>query len=324
MSTFANRLLTCSLTGAVGLGSVLLGCGQSEDLNVAAIKVDSGCTSDTDCKSGETCNTTSGKCAAKTTPASTCKSDADCKSSDKPLCNPTTSQCEAGSGPMFKDCATTEPKCDTNYVCVAGLNKCAPDCRIAATPCPPGTAGCNMSTGECDGGGDEACTSDAGCPSSAKPHCNLATSQCEAASVTACTSDASCTSPATPRCNPTTGKCEADSDPALEDCASTTPKCKTDYVCIAGPNKCAPDCRVAATPCPPDMGECNQDTGECASNSAPVLEPCASTTPKCKTDYVCVTGMNVCAPDCRVAATPCPPDRGECIQSTGECSGVSG
>jgi hypothetical protein len=177
MNVFARYLPICCHTWAIGLGGVLLGCGQSQDLGVPAKAVASSCTRDSDCKSGEACNTTSGSCAAKTT-AKACTSDADCKS---------------------------------------------------------------LST----------------------PTCNMTTGQCEAESPTGCTADADCGSPDKPLCNPTTSQCETLSTSILEDCAATEPKCETDYVCVAGPNKCAPDCRVAATPCPPDMGECNQSTGEC-------------------------------------------------------------
>jgi hypothetical protein len=113
-------------------------------------------------------------------------------------------------------------------------------------------------------------------------------------------------------CDQASGNCTGD---AFESC-SESGTCDSGFVCIVGPNLCAPDCTVEGQPCPGGM-VCDESTGMCGGGNT--FEAC-SESGTCDSGFVCVPGPNVCAPDCRISGNDCPSGNPTCSQSTGLCS----
>jgi hypothetical protein len=286
-----NQIKLLSMIGACAALATLAGCGQAQD------KVETvACSQDSDCADGEKCNTISGKCRAKTTStdtASSCSSSADCTSLDKPVCNATTGKCEAKSTASAGSCS---PACETDTVCLEngpnGVAQCVPDCRVEGQTCPSQVPTCDESTGLCGGGNSGG---GGGTPSTS----------------TDCRENAQACLPGQD-CDPTSGACTGD---AFKSC-SESGACDAGFVCIVGPNLCAPDCTAEGGSCPNGM-TCDEATGMCAGGNT--FAAC-SASGTCDTGFVCVTGPNVCAPDCRISGNACPTEHPTCSQSTGMCS----
>ncbi|TNE46254.1 MAG: hypothetical protein EP343_24425 [Deltaproteobacteria bacterium] len=96
------------------------------------------CSTDAQCKSGETCDTEFGECAT------TCKTDDDCPKSPREICytDPNNKQfCIPG--------CLSDSDCEANAACDKEYYQCAQKCSASNQTCPQGEV-CNVQKGLCD------------------------------------------------------------------------------------------------------------------------------------------------------------------------------
>lgn len=274
------------------------------------------CTSNADCNSTLTCDTTTGKCVeckgdencSEDYPACMlsigacvkCQEDKHCTEQAQPVCHKDTGQCVECTD--NKHCSGDKPLCDkTQWQCVECIS--TDDCKdnVRGTGCVQGMCGCTDSN-QCQAAtvfGSQCitlpdgtlcgCTSDEHCSTNQSgPHCyagiglddsgvKLSINRCS------CLSDAQCTG--------TNNKCALQSNENISHYAYCQKSCTGDEDCK---NKTGlPTCNTTLGKCV----ECTTDP-ECANNypSRPYCHPTFGRCAECVSDNECAGKTPYCSP----------------------------
>lgn len=284
------------------------------------------CKSDSDCKSGERCEVSSGTCIPEQ--GNQCKTDNEC-AGDK--------YCVSGTCTPGRRPCQDNGECNGGFYCEGGFcyrNKCQSN-----NDCPPGKS-CDTLVGQCKTSNPSDCAQ-TGCPQGQV--CNPTSRQCEATQ--------NCTQTGCPTgqtCNATTGKCEAGSGqdctqsgcPSGQVCNSSTKQCEpassgctSDATCIPPNGTCkngtCVNCQQAGCPtnkwCNPSTGRCIDTPPACTSNAdctAPrgscISGGCLSCASQftCPTNKVCNQASGLCEEPPCVTDSDCTPPNGSCQSGT--------
>ncbi len=285
------------------------------------------CKSDSDCKSGERCELSSGACLPEQ--GNQCKTDNDCAgdkycvsgscvSGRRPCQNDVEcnggfyceggfcyrTKCQSNSDcPLGKSCDTLAQQCKESnpqdcaqtgcpqgQVCNPSNRQCEAAKNCTQAGCPSGQT-CNATTGQCESGSGQDCTQ-SGCPSGQV--CNSSTKQCEAAQ-SGCTSDATCIPP--------NGTCK---NGACVNCQQVG--CSSSTWCNPSTGRC-----IATPPACTSNADCKAPSGSCISGGC---LSCASQF-SCPSNKVCNRAEGLCEdPPCSSDAN-CSPPQGSC--QSGKC-----
>lgn len=213
-------------------------------VNVAPLE-DIYCSTNAECRTGEICNTSSGKCEPKP----------ECVTVDD--CNKGFS-CEQGRCVAVAAACTSQAQCVAGTYCDLGLGKCVRGCASNAdcvssaprTACDPTTHACVYPT-------QVLCSTDAECPTNYR--CDGVRCVPKGSSGKNCATSADC--PSGEYCNTNLGQCVLGCEVDMQ-CPPTTPKCE-EHQCVT--TGCQGD-----TECFP--GVCDLVSGKCVDAPAAILD----------------------------------------------------